>query len=107
MLPENIFIDGKVIFYGHGGVTNNLFAIAVNGYNMCNPKHLQLFILVQMNLLSHVVCLVWYGVEVASTLKEDKNNVTKQASTLSSTDPDTATPNLRLAYLSQFHAWLF
>lgn len=77
MLPENIFIDGKVIFYGHGGVTNNLFAIAVNGYNMCNPKHLQLFILVQMNLLSHVVCLVWYGVEVASTLKEDKNNVTK------------------------------
>lgn len=52
-------------------MTNNLFAEAINGYNMCDPIHRQLFILVHMNLLSHVVCLVWYGVEIAGTLKED------------------------------------
>lgn len=39
LLPENIFIDGKVVFYGHCGMTNNLFAEAINGYNMCDPKH--------------------------------------------------------------------
>lgn len=74
LLPENLFIDGKIIFYGHGGVTNDLFAEAINGYNMSNPKHCQLFVLVHMNLLSHVVCLIWYRVEVARTLKEDKHN---------------------------------
>lgn len=51
---------------------NNLFAEAINGYNMGDPKHGQLFILVHMNLLTHVICLIWCGVEIAGTLKDQK-----------------------------------
>lgn len=70
LLPENISIDGKVVFYRHCRMSNNLFAEAINGYNMGDPKHSQLFILVHMNLVTHVLSFIWYGVEIAGTLKE-------------------------------------
>lgn len=72
LLPENIFIDGKVVFYRHCRMSNNLFAEAINGKNMGDPKHSQFFVLVHMDLMAHVTSLIWCGVEIAGTLKKNR-----------------------------------
>lgn len=61
----NFIINVEVIFNWHGGVANQFTTVAIYGYDICHAKHDHLFVLVNMQFLTHVCCMVGHGIQVS------------------------------------------
>ena len=69
ILPVHFLINDDVVLYRHGGMTDNLLTETIDSHYMGHSKHNKLLILIYMQLVTHVFCIVGYGVQIPGTLK--------------------------------------
>ena len=67
-LHVNRFIDDNVILNRHSGEGHNFSAVPIDSTHMCDPKHHQFLILVNVKLFSKIIGMVrhWIGKSVSS-----------------------------------------
>lgn len=62
ILPVHSLINNDVVFNWHSGMTDNGLAKTIKSHNIGHSKHNNFLIWIQMELMTHVLCIVGRGV---------------------------------------------